>query len=444
MAWLYVLFFLSGFPALIYQIVWERALLTVYGVNVESVTIVVSAFMLGLGIGSYLGGMVSKRPDVPLLAAFGLIELSIGVFGVISLQLFHWVGTRTVQDPLFVTGLLTFALVLLPTMLMGSTLPILVAQLVRISGNVGMSVGTLYFVNTLGSATACLLSARFIMATFGESGAVWLGAGTNAVIGTLALAAHAFFPIRQRAATLNTERSEPEFTSAHPQAPLRFRWAALAVAVCGFISLSYEIVWFRSYSFVSGSHARAFALLLAAYLEGIAFGSLLSRPLCRRGPGQQASSQLRAIARFAICANLVGFVVVPVMAFSSKFVVYFVTLPVVTLATCLLGALLPLICHLAIVPDQKAGARLSYLYLSNIAGSVAGTLLVGFILMDHWSIRQLSVFLACGGLFLGLLFLLPAASGARRWGYIGGTAAAAVVLAVFSAPLFDRPYERML
>src|SRR5579863_3875285 len=75
---LYILFFVSGFPALIYQIVWQRALFTIYGVNIESVTIVVSAFMLGLGLGSLAGGRASRIPGLPVLAAFGLVELGIG------------------------------------------------------------------------------------------------------------------------------------------------------------------------------------------------------------------------------------------------------------------------------------------------------------------------------------------------------------------------------
>jgi len=139
MPWLYVPFFCSGFPALIYQIIWQRALFSIYGINIESVTIVVSAFMPGLGIGSFLGGMISKRGGVPLLATFGGIELSIAIFGFFSLPLFHAVGLHTSAAPQTVTALLTFALVLLPTVLMDSTLPILVAHLVRISGNVGTS-----------------------------------------------------------------------------------------------------------------------------------------------------------------------------------------------------------------------------------------------------------------------------------------------------------------
>jgi len=77
----YVLFFISGIPALLYQIVWERALFTFYGVNIESVTITVTAFMVGLGIGSLAGGRLSTVAKVPLLAAFGGIEIGIGLFG---------------------------------------------------------------------------------------------------------------------------------------------------------------------------------------------------------------------------------------------------------------------------------------------------------------------------------------------------------------------------
>src|SRR5260370_6009185 len=114
-----LLFFLSGFPALIYQIVWQRTLFAIYGVNVESVTVVVSAFMLGLGIGSLAGGRISKSPSAPLLLLFGAVELGIAAYGVGSLPLFHAVARFSAAAPLLETGLLSFALVLVPTLLMG-------------------------------------------------------------------------------------------------------------------------------------------------------------------------------------------------------------------------------------------------------------------------------------------------------------------------------------
>src|SRR3954462_8703019 len=90
-----VLFFCSGFPALIYQLTWQRALFRIFGVNIESVTIVVTAFMLGLGLGSLLGGLISKRRDVQPLVLLAAIELATGLFGLFSLAIFDRVGDLT-------------------------------------------------------------------------------------------------------------------------------------------------------------------------------------------------------------------------------------------------------------------------------------------------------------------------------------------------------------
>src|SRR5271156_2680578 len=91
-----VLFFFSGFPALIYQLTWQRALFRIFGVNIESVTIVVTAFMLGLGLGSLAGGYLSKRRGIPLLPLLAGIELLTGAFGLVSLNIFDRVGDLTV------------------------------------------------------------------------------------------------------------------------------------------------------------------------------------------------------------------------------------------------------------------------------------------------------------------------------------------------------------
>jgi len=141
----YALFFASGFPALIYQIVWQRALFTIYGVNIQSVTVIVTVFMLGLGIGSLAGGRISIVPGLNVLRAFGLIELAIGTFGAFSLVLFHYVERFTAGKSASSTAIVSFLLLLVPTLLMGSTLPLLVEHLVRETVNVGQSVGFAVF-----------------------------------------------------------------------------------------------------------------------------------------------------------------------------------------------------------------------------------------------------------------------------------------------------------
>jgi len=188
--WLMLVFLASGFAALLYQVVWQRSLFAIYGINIESVTVVVTAFMLGLGFGSFAGGAVSKDPKRPALLLFALVELSIGAFGLVSLPLFHWVGAFTLNLSPIATALVTFLLVLFPTMLMGGTLPLLVAYFVRKNGNVGKSVGALYFVNTLGSAIASIASVMVMMGPLGELNTVRAAAAVNAVVGLGALSLH--------------------------------------------------------------------------------------------------------------------------------------------------------------------------------------------------------------------------------------------------------------
>jgi MFS family permease len=139
-AYLYPLFFISGIPALLYQVVWQRALFTIYGTNTESATAVVAAFLLGLGLGAFAGGWAASRWPTRLLIIYGVIEFAIGLFGLVSLQIFDWVGVRFTAGGMAQTGFVAFVLVMLPTLLMGATLPILVAFLVAQRAHVGAHI----------------------------------------------------------------------------------------------------------------------------------------------------------------------------------------------------------------------------------------------------------------------------------------------------------------
>lgn len=190
---LYPIFLLSGFAALLYQIVWQRSLFRMLGTSTESVTMVVTAFMLGLGLGSLTGGAVSTRARWPLLVVFGTLELGIGAFGLGSLRLFAWAASVTGSAAGLEIGAVAFLLVFLPTLLMGATLPILVAELVRRSGNVGGSVGRLYFANTLGSALGSVAAGLWILGALGQERAVLVAALTNFAVAGAVLAAQAAF-----------------------------------------------------------------------------------------------------------------------------------------------------------------------------------------------------------------------------------------------------------
>lgn len=433
-----LLFFVSGCPALIYQIVWQRALFAIYGVNVESVTIVVTVFMLGLGLGSLAGGRLSQIDRLPALPVFGCIELSIGAFGVISLRLFHWAGTYTAGAPLGWVAVLTFLLILAPTLLMGGTLPFLVAHFVRVSKNVGASVGALYYVNTLGSAFACVMCARFLMRVMGESGSVGVAAALNGAVGLTALMLSTRARGRIPGADIQSLEGK---TAQHPACgkPLPFSMALALVGFSGFISLSYEILWYRAYSFATGTRASAFALLLAAYLEGIAFGALWSKAICGR------RHVLRIMALLVAGGSILGFLAVPLIARMVQHVTYVATLPLVALSAGLLGAVFPVTTHLSVPPDGLAGTRTSRLYLSNIIGSAAGTALTGFVLMDYLSLQQISMALLVLGLALGTVVYAGAIRDRlRRLGVAAAALVLSAVAMVSAGPLFDTVYERMM
>src|SRR6266568_5425736 len=110
-----------------------------------------------------------------------------GVFALASLGIFQFVAEHTRTRPLWITGIISFLLVVIPTVLMGATLPLLTEHLVRTSRNVGSSVGALYFVNTLGSGAACILAVRPFMAHLGQVGTVRCAALVNGLVGVSAL-----------------------------------------------------------------------------------------------------------------------------------------------------------------------------------------------------------------------------------------------------------------
>jgi predicted membrane-bound spermidine synthase len=188
-AQLYAIFFVSGFAAILYQLIWQRALFTLYGTSSESVTVVVTVFMLGLGLGSLAGGALSRTSRVPLPVLFALAEGVIGVFGLASLPLFRWVASLTPAAAGMEVGLPAFALLLLPTLCMGATLPLLAAYAIARLHSVGRALGMLYFVNTLGSAAGCVAAAAYVFGALGQSGSVQLAAAANFAAAAWVLAA---------------------------------------------------------------------------------------------------------------------------------------------------------------------------------------------------------------------------------------------------------------
>jgi MFS family permease len=190
------LFFWSGATALIYQAAWQRMLFVAFGVDLESVTIVVTTFMLGLGVGGILGGQLADRFPRHLIRLFALAEVTIGIFGLASPVLLAWVGEAAVNQGLLVTALVNMLVMLIPAAAMGMTLPLLVAHQYRFNRNVGQSTGVLYFANTLGASVGTFCFGFVLLMYFDLNEMVRMAAAVNFLV-----AAICWFAFRKDAQT---------------------------------------------------------------------------------------------------------------------------------------------------------------------------------------------------------------------------------------------------
>lgn len=223
---------------------------------------------------------------------------------------------------------------------------------------------------------------------------------------------------------------------------MKFSLTWLVAAASGFIALSYEILWYRAFSFVTWSQATTFGLLLGFYLAGIAVGSNRIRKLCRSEAN--GAQQLLVLARLVLGANVLGFLVVPAFSLLAPFNPM-LGLGLVGLSAAALGAVFPLACHYGIPSDEKTGAHLSYVYVANILGSAAGSYFTGLVLLEHLSTRALSSGLLVAGVLLSLLVLRIARPNLRAAAKLLALAAAALTIALpLGGALFDGLYERML
>lgn len=227
---------------------------------------------------------------------------------------------------------------------------------------------------------------------------------------------------------------------------------ALGVAATsGFIALSYELVWYRVFSFFTWGSAASFGVLLGAYLLGVALGSYGSRRFCADRTTEGNPSELLPLGIFLFAANLLSFLAAPILAWGYTRTMTFLPLGIVTLAAGSMGAILPLTSHFAIAPDDRAGAKLSYLYLANILGGTAGSLLTGFVFLESFSIRQTSVILSVVGSAASAVLVLASVRGSggeaakRSAAGIGLalTVAGSLASVALAPKLYDQIYERL-
>lgn len=404
-----VCFVLSGAAALVYQVAWQRLLALSTGVGIYSIAAITAAFMAGLGIGSDLGGRLStKLSPVRALRAFALVEIGVALFAFLSVPLFYE-GLYRGAPWLYVTPISAvfahFFSLLLPTTLMGMSLPLLVRGLVMNPDHAARTIGLLYGANALGAALGGLATPWVLVRFLGIDGAVNTGAVFSAVAGLGALLLARQTPPIPLAPPVTSAGATPLPTAAI-EAPQSFRLWLILYATSGLVSLSLEIVWFRVLDVLAKGAAFTFGTLLAIYLTGLASGTFVG--------ARFATRITRPLNAFLLCqAGMVGWTLlahtllvrlpaslpglswlvsyglrddgvqmVPLAV--GDFLAVYVIVPVVLFgpSTFLMGLGFPILQRAVQHDAATAGQRVGWLQAANIFGCVAGSLLTGLVFLD--------------------------------------------------------------
>lgn len=400
-AWLAVLFLLSGMAALVYEVVWQRVLFSVYGINIESVTMIVSIFMLGLGLGALLGGRLARAYPEKLPWLFAACEITIGLFGAVSIPLIETVGSATLHLSLAGVAATVFAMLLLPVLMMGATLPLLVAHLTRRDPNVGAALGRLYSLNTLGAALASLLTVDLLFVLLGRQATVFVAVTLNLVVAVLVFRFARRMDARRAEEPAVDDPLDVDGTAA--ATPGRRRRVLLTSFVVGFLSLSQEIVWMRPMGYATQTAPQAFGQVLAVFLIGVALGSWKAKKICERSAERGGSDPERVIGTTLVKGGALYFVAFPLFAFAmtvSKGIgVPFAFLLVGTTAY-LTGIVLPLLVDVG-------RTNVSHVYAANVAGATIGPLLTGFYLLDVLPFTDCAALLGAATVAAGVVLLAP-------------------------------------
>ena len=432
---LYLIFFLSGATGLVYEVIWVRLTGLVFGNTSHSIATVLGAFMAGLALGSWVLGSYSDRYARPL-RLYGILEIAIGISAALvpvafrAMDTLYWGLVPSMSAVPGVEGLVrfttSFVIMLVPTFLMGGTLPILTRFFVRQVDEVESKLGALYAVNTFGAAGGTLLAALVLIPGLGnQTTTIWI-ASMNIAIGLVA--------IRLDLGRESVPEISSGFLDEEDEAVVdreSDRLVLVTLAISGFVAMTYEVAWTRALTAVIGSSTYAFAIMLVTFLVGIAFGSSWAS---RFRPS--ASIRLLGLFQLAIAVGgvvfLLGYLVVPYLLIALIRALYYSFPAVLTvqfiicsalmiLATFFMGATFPIAGQLFSKRMEILGRRIGGVYSVNTVGAIFGSLIAGFFLVPVLGTERTILV----GLFLNsalALFLLAEETGkvaVARWVAVG-------------------------
>lgn len=464
-----ILYFLSGATALVYQVVWSRMLMHVFGSTAVALGTVLAAFMAGMAIGSWLIGKSADKSK-NCLRLYAFLEIGLALAALVSHILLSRVGPAHLvlydifgfSDAIFsvIRFLLIFILVMAPTILMGATLPVLARFLVNLRSKVGINLSTLYATNTFGAVSGVLVTGFFLIGTYGIHTPVYIAVTANILIGGIAWLV-----------SLRNGDSPPSVTPSSAVADtgpaskegsvdvLTFRIILLGLGISGFTSFAYEIYWTRSLVFILGNSTYALTTMLSSFLSGIAIGGYLIRFALKH-----IADRVVTFGWIQIFLGVFSATALPLLFFVSDpqslneyilettdqilplvFTSFGVAFLVMLVPAILIGATFPLVGQIVVRDLQKTGSHVGRIYAINTLGNVLGALLPGFVLLNWLGIQKGILAMAVLNVILGFVILSLTLARAPRhpaWRYALPVVLVLTVVAMSRAPLqFQFPSE---
>ena len=418
-----ICFFLSGLCGLIYEILWTRMTEEIIGSAPFSISIILTVFMGGLGLGSYLAGRVIDRIESPLalVKVYGLLELVIGGYAllipllleaVLPLQAFLYNGW---YQHFIIYNLLTFitcaAVFCVPVVCMGATLPILCRFYIGRLAHLGTRAGRLYALNTIGAAVGSILCGFFLIYRLGMPATLAAAVSINAAIGLCCVLLG--FKAKIRLADGRTGKSASKEKPSRPAGddrpkahPAEVQAAWLIFAVSGFCSMACEVIWTRLLGLIVGPTTYSFTIVLATFITGLALGSMVFGYWADRTKSSLKSllfTQAAAAVLVLIVSQLLGnsqfFFAKLIFTFKEHFGLLnllkaAVLFLLMILPTFFFGATFPLVGKICTPSVAGVGRAIGFAYMLNTIGSMCGPLVAGFLFIPifgkEWGLKAVA------------------------------------------------------
>jgi len=452
------LFVLSGATSLVYEILWLRQLILIFGSTQFATSTILSTFMGGLALGAFGAGRLLTGRQVSPMRIYGVLEIGIGLYALLVPTLlgalspiYRVLWQAGASESFILLSLAKFvgiALILLPpTVLMGASLPVLARQVADDPDRIGGKVGLLYAINTFGAVLGTFVAGFVAIPGIGMQRTLWATAAVNLLLGTAAiLLARRFAPV-----SVTTEETVPEPPS-DGHATRRVRFVLLAFGLSGFGALVLEVAWTRVLALVMGSSVYAFSLMLLAFLIGLATGGAFFSWILRR------NTRLDPTVMLAVLLATAG-----VLAYATAFVfnslprlfaeIYFKWSPgpdgwflvqllfgllIMFPATFALGGIFPAVLQIHARSLDQVSGSVGTVYASNTLGTIIGAAAAGFILIPYLGVLDTVIFVAALEIALGLVIAAVVVTRpARVRTLLAAPMLACLLLALFFNPDWD-------